>query len=303
MFGLHVKRVAAGGQDAERVGVRQQPRHERSGTRQMLEAVQYEHGRLARDGPQHGTFGGLVRADRRAQNVADRVRDLFALGDRSEGDEARTEHARQLQREPGLAHAARAGQRHQPHLRAREQLSDRAQLVLAPERRLRMGRHDRAFDLHAVGEDQLFELAQLGPGHEPELGVQAPPQILVGRERLAVAPEPVQRQHVLRAQTLTKRMFGDQLAQFADYLDVPPRGKLGLEAQLQRRQPLFLQRGDRVRGERLAGETTERRAVPPPQCLPQHRSGVRGAALPQCAPGRLDRVLEVLAIQLSRLDA
>jgi hypothetical protein len=45
-----------------------------------------------------------------------------------------------LQREPGLAHAARAGEREQPGAAGTEAVGDRVHVVLAPDRPVRRGR-------------------------------------------------------------------------------------------------------------------------------------------------------------------
>ena len=63
---------------------------------------------------------------------------------------------------------------------------------------------------------------------------------LEGLQRVGLLPAAIQREHQLLRHPLTGRIRGHQLAQFADKRGVPASGKIGLNAQLHRDEPLLL---------------------------------------------------------------
>ena len=128
-----------------------------------------------------------------------------------------------LRREPGLADARGAGQRHEPLLA--QQRVQRGQVAAAAEearlearqrRRSRRGQLERP----VLEQDHPLQLAQLRAGSEPELVRQRAPHLLVGLQRLGLAPRAVERDHQLSAGTLAAAIGGHRCPQLA----APARG-------------------------------------------------------------------------------
>ncbi len=67
--------------------------------------------------------------------------------------------------------------------------------------------------------------------------VQVPAHVLVGRERVGLAPRPVQRDHQLPARALAQGMPGHELLQLRDQSRVPAERQVGLDALLGAGQP------------------------------------------------------------------
>ena len=60
------------------------------------------------------------------------------------------------------------------------------------------------------GEDLLLQQPQVGPGLDPELAQQGPPDSLEGGQRFGLAAVAVQREHQLCVQPFPERMHGGQ---------------------------------------------------------------------------------------------
>ena len=122
---------------------------------------------------------------------------------------------RDLQREPGLAHAARPGQRQQPHLVAREQLADPSQVVLAPEGRRHRGRR-------APGRDRGSRWVRIAcsssrssrPGSRPSSSASRSRRSR-NAQRVRVPAGTVEREHLLPAQPFAQRVLGDERLELA----------------------------------------------------------------------------------------
>src|SRR4029079_10452321 len=84
-------------------------------------------------------------------------------------------------------------------------------------------RRRRRVEPGVLTEDRLLELAQLAAGLDPELVHERAARVLVGAERLGLAPRAVQRAHELAAQALAQRVLGDQLLELGHDIAAPER--------------------------------------------------------------------------------
>jgi HEAT repeat protein len=116
--------------------------------------------------------------------------------------------------------------------------------------------------------------------------VQHPAQLLVGVQRLAAAADLAQDGDELAVEPLVQRVGDDQRAQLGHELAVPAQLQIGLQAQLQRPHPHFLQVGD-VRPEQPAdGDVGQGGTAPQRQRLRERlgRPGVLTAGQLLLAP-------------------
>ena len=90
----------------------------------------------------------------------------------------------------------------------------------------RNGRRLGQVERWVVDEDRPLELLQRLAWLETELLVQQPARVLVGGERLRLTLRPVQGEHELAAEPLTKRMSTDHRLELADQLAVAPEGEI-----------------------------------------------------------------------------
>ena len=132
-----------------------------------------------------------------------------------------------------------------------------------------------------------LELAKRSGGLDPHLVGKRPPKRLVARERLRVPAGPVEREHVLQAEALAKRVLGDQRFELADHVAVMAEREVGLDPLLERGQAELLETRALVPGERLRdlgqrGPAPERKRVTPAAPSPS------GHRLPR-APGERRR--------------
>jgi hypothetical protein len=114
-------------------------------------------------------------------------------------------------RQPGLAHAAGAGQRHQA-MRG-QQLGDLGDAGRATDE---VGQRDREVagngphagrgELWVVAQDRQVEFGQLGTRVDTEFLDQLIAELPVARQRLALASGPVEGTHVGTPQALPKRV-------------------------------------------------------------------------------------------------
>ena len=132
----------------------------------------------------------------------------------------------------------------------------------------------RRRDRRVLGEDLALELLELGAGLEPELFFESSARVLVALERLGLAARAIKREHQLPAQPLAGRMLGDQGLELGDERGMATERQIGLDAVLERHQPLLLEPGDLVLREGLVSEVGQRRPAPQVQRLGQ---GLRGA--------------------------
>ena len=201
---------------------------------------------------------GVVRAARaREVDEPDAVRELVL------------ERARRLDREPALADAGRAGQRHEAVLvqqsaatwpssssRPTNDVEGAGQIAAAPA-------VDRdGGDRRVVREDRLLEPPKLRPRLEPQLVGEHAPRLLERLERVRLAAAAVERQHQLPPQPLAERVVRERRAK--------RRRELAMLAERERDLELLLERVDVQRLEparlgaepRRAGQALQRRSAP-----------------------------------------
>ena len=216
-LGADAERLAAGREHRQAGMAFEQAGQQRRRPGEVLEVVGDEQQRPGADDAVERVRVGLAGDPRGPQRVAQHGRDPLGVGGGGERGEAAAGGAGDLDRQPRLADAAGPGERHEA--RVLEQREHGAHVVVAAERRRRRrgrdvlarGRGER----RVVGEDRLLEVAQLGPGLEPQL-VQRRPGVLEGGERVGVPAGAVEREHLLAAQALAQGMLGDERLELAD---------------------------------------------------------------------------------------
>jgi len=148
--------------------------------------------------------------------VRDRRRDERRLVERGEVCEVDAvcvrvrEVMRHLEREPGLATSAGAGERDQAHTVAAEKRADLLELAPAAyERRSGRGEMPPRAELgrldaerRVLAEDRLLELLKLRPRLEAEIVAERAADTPEGRERVRLPAAPVEREHQLSVETL-----------------------------------------------------------------------------------------------------
>ena len=218
----------------------------------------------------------------------------------------------ELGRESRLAHPWRAGEDDEPRRAVAGLLPAVAQprqLGVAPgERRRRRGLElvrellgGREIEPRVLLQDGRLHGAELGSGLHADLLGQLLPRLAVGVERLGLAPAAVERDHQLAGEPLARRILRHQLPQLRYELGMPAGGGVGLDAQLERAQALFLEPRDLGLGERLERQVGERRAAPQAGGLAQQGRRLVRAARRQGAAALLDELREALGVQLARL--
>jgi hypothetical protein len=140
-----------------------------------------------------------------------------------------------------------------------------------------------------VGEDLLLEVAQLGPGLDPDLVGQRPVGLAVGIHGLGPASGAVQGEHPLGVKALVERMLGKQRLEVADHLALAAGGEFGVDRQLERAQVKLLEPADLRSGKRLGGDVGERRPAPELERAPGRAVGDPLLGL---APRPVDELLE-----------
>ncbi len=139
VFALHVQRPPGCCQDHQFRCGRQQRGHHRGGAVQLLEVVQHQQGLALLQVPGHHV--GVRSVAGHVQAGGDRLPYHLAVANRSQRDEVAAVRERIVQQggggqgKPGLADAARAGQRHQPDVRAGDGGAQRRQLGIAAYQR------------------------------------------------------------------------------------------------------------------------------------------------------------------------
>ena len=113
-----------------------------------------------------------------------------------------------------------------------------------------------------MGQDRLLELAQLRPGLQAQLLVEAGAEVAVGGERVRLAAEPVEREHLLAAQALAQRVLGDQRLELPRERRVLAAREVGLDALLERQHAQLVEAAHLGLRERLVAELAQDRAAP-----------------------------------------
>ncbi|HEX5917360.1 MAG TPA: hypothetical protein VFY76_05870 [Nocardioides sp.] len=153
-----------------------------------------------------------------------------------------------------------------------------------------------------LAKDRRLEVSELATGVESELIIEL---TLGGRrhgERICLPPAPVQRQHQLRRETLSKRMLRHDGLDLAHDLSVAPRGQLAVEVELPRLETELVQPGCDRRSE--VGSLAIRQDVSTPQveCVSQHCAGLVVTPESSQLLAVRDPGLEDLEIQELRVD-
>ena len=213
--------------------------------------------------------------------------------------ELRFERARRLDREPALAHARRAGQRHEAVLV--QQRRDLGELVVAADERGRRRREVAATpaagreggDRRVLREDRLLEPPELRPRLEPELVREHAPRLLEDLERVRLAPAAVERQHQLPPQPLAERVVGERRAKGGHELAMLAERERDLELLLERIDVERLEAARLGVEPRRPGQPLQRRPAPQRRCR-RHGVGRGGdVAVAQRRTGVCQQLLEV----------
>ena len=113
-----------------------------------------------------------------------------------------------------------------------------------------------------LAQDRRVQLLQGRRRLDTQLVDEHLARVLVGLERLRLAPASVEREHELAARALAKRVLADERLELADELGGATELELRLDPLLDRRQAKLLEPRRLVLGERLVREVGERRAAP-----------------------------------------
>ena len=247
-----------------------------------------------------------------AQSATEGRYDLCGVRQRGEIDEQRsigkllTELARRLDREPGLADPGRADERDEPGPRFEQEASERAKVAISADRARRRRRHPtacrragaRCGQRRVVRQDPAFEVAELGPGLETELGVEVGAALPVARERVGLPAGPIERGHQLHAKALPERMLDNEPVEIRNELLMPAEPKPGLAPSLDALQPELLQPQRLGSSKELAAELAENIASPQGEsaCEDGVREPVVTAGERSATVG--EQMLEALGVEL-----
>ena len=119
---------------------------------------------------------------------------------------------------------------------------------------------------------------QRRPGLDAELLDQQAARLLERLQRVGLAARPVQRDHLLAAQTLAQRVLGDQPVELRDHETVPPERQVGVDTVLHGCQAPLVQARGLIDESGLVGEIAERGSAPQRQRLVQLVRGPVGLA-------------------------
>ena len=220
----------------------------------------------------------------------------------------------ELRGQPQLARPRDAGERHDAAPAGPGPLPPSAepgQLLAAARQRRRRARVKLGRQLAArllelqrgvLAQDRLVQAAQVRAGLDPHLRNEPGARRAVGVECLRLAPAAVEREHVLAGERLAPRMRGDDRLQLDDEIGVPARGKVGLEAHLERDEAALLQARGLAGHERLVREVGEGRTAPQRERLAQRRRGVLRTARGERVAAVLDELLEARGVELAGQD-
>ena len=142
--------------------------------------------------------------------------------------------------------------------------------------------------------DHPLELAKLVARLEAELVDQREPPVLERLQRLRLSPRPIERQHLVAAQTFAQRVARDQRLELGDQLLVAAERELGVDPLLERYQPQLLETRRLGLGEGLEGEVGKGCAAPR-----RERLAERGRAFSRLESLRCDECpLEAACVDL-----
>ena len=150
----------------------------------------------------------------------------------------------------------------------------------------RCGRHESGSrrrlgrgDLGIVIEDLMLESLQSLARLEAELLSERTATLLVGAQRFGLSSRPVEREHELSAQPLSKRLLGDELLELDDELVVAPEREIGFDPLFQRCEPKLVETGDLGLREVRVPELDEGRPTPERKRIAEQVGRRRGFAL------------------------
>ena len=121
-------------------------------------------------------------------------------------------------------------------------------------------------------EDPLLERSERRGGHQPELLVEDPSQVLQRRERVRVPAAAIQREHELGPRALAQRLASDERLELRRHRGVTPERQIRVDAVLDAVQAELGETGRLEHGERLA-ELRERLASPEGQRVAEVAAG------------------------------
>ena len=152
-------------------------------------------------------------------------------------------------------------------------------------------RRRRRVERRILLQNRSFEAPQGRARLDAHLLHQALARIPEDRQRLALPPGSVEREHQLPAQALAQRVAGDQRLELTGELG-PAQVQVRVDSILERRQPKLVQASDLGLRESLEREVGERRPTPQLQRLSKRLGRQRGSAGRQRAAAVFAQVLE-----------
>ena len=147
-------------------------------------------------------------------------------------------------------------------------------------------------------EDGSLKRLQLGARLEAQLVHEGSPRLTVSLQRLGLATCAIEREHELTPRALPQRLLRDERSRVADDLVVVTRGKLEVDAILDRRGSRLLQAADLRLGDRFQRHVGQRRPAPQRQGLGENRGGLRQPPVRPGATGGLHQLLEAGEVEL-----
>jgi hypothetical protein len=137
---------------------------------------------------------------------------------------------------------------------------------------------------------------------DAELVDEQAASLVVQADRLGLPPGPVEREHQLPAQLLSKRMGGDELLELPDERPVSAKPKVGVDPPFERGQPKLFEPRDRWLRERLVGEIGEHRPPPERERRAQPLGRRFRVALIELSGRLFDHAFELQCVELLPLD-
>ena len=282
-----------------------------------LEVVEHEQERTVAQAPLQRLHRPLSATRVDSERLRHGPKHEIGIGDRRKLDEEGAvrevvrELPRRLDREARLADTADPGERDEPHVGASQQGTEPVELALAPEEPARRCRDARARGRPDGGavqrgilpQDRLLQKPQRRARLDAELLCEGHPRPPVRIEGIRLQAAQIERPHQLAPQTLAVRVLRAESLELADELAETARGKVGLDAIFERREPKLLEPGRSRHGESRFCERAECRASPERERFAQEPSSDDGPAGLAALPPRPREPLEPDAIDALRLDA
>ena len=220
--------------------------------------------------------------------------------------------ARQLGRQPALAHPGRPAERDEcaragldllPALTQPAELAGaagqwrgRGGIELAGQ--LDDGRRQR--ERVVLAQDCVLQFPQLRSGFHADVLDEPPARVLECLEGLGLPATAVEREHELAGEPLAGGVVHHQLAQLADEIGLPARVEVRGNARLQSGEPPLLQPRNVGLRERLEGQVGERCTSPEAEALTEDARGALGVAGRERPAAFRDALLEAFGVELSR---